>query len=422
MGKENLKDKLRCQVMDAVSKLRPMSRELCLSCKGGRLLCGYPSCPLLARISSRKPFQGKLELNTFGPSPSIFVGWKGYPCVSIGPLVSLEPETCGQSDDPSCWYGSDYDEIIRLRSSLVRTKSPQGVRDRTKISSAAQEIAMSVRPTDTEVLFEKKPRFSLSFSPVSQPMGPSGTIKKMELAENTKIPRRVEYVVNDEIKATDAASSLFDMGFDVYYINRVLSSGAMGLEENKKLVPTRWSITATDDMLGKALTKEIRDYPSINGFQVFSNTYLDNHFEVLLMPRRWEYELFEAWAPDTLWTMGLEKPAINAESEGFWGRTAYASQEGGGYYAARLPVLEHLSRTKRQAGAVIFREIYEGYIVPVGVWEVRENVRQAFKGRPRKFNTMKSALGDISARLRIPLSEYLGRSQLLRQRRIDEYI
>ncbi|MFN3528143.1 MAG: hypothetical protein ACK4YO_03480, partial [Candidatus Altarchaeaceae archaeon] len=76
---------------------------------------------------------------------------------------------------------------------------------------------------------------------------------------------------------------------------------------------------------------------------------LFNHFEILLIPGNWEFEQFEAWAPDTLWTIGNESYAINLEAEYYKGRNDYAIKEGGGYYASRLAVLEYLKKIKRQA-------------------------------------------------------------------------
>jgi hypothetical protein len=77
---------------------------------------------------------------------------------------------------------------------------------------------------------------------------------------------------------------------------------------------------------------------------------------------------------------------------------------------------------RRQARVVIFREIYDSYIMPVGVWEVRENVRKAMENPPRKFSTLKEALLDINTRLRIPVRKYVEKSEILRQRRIGDFI
>lgn len=119
--------------------------------------------------------------------------------------------------------------------------------------------------------------------------------------------------------------------------------------------------------------------------------------------------------------MSFEKPQIVEEYEPYEGRTTYALREGGGYYAGRIAVKEALHRMKRQAKAIIFREIYEGYIMPVGVWEVRENVRAALRKRPKRFGTLKDALEDMGTRLRIQIQEYINKSELLKQRRINEY-
>jgi hypothetical protein len=410
-----------CEIVKAIHEQRPMSRKLCLTCKGGRLLCGRPSCPLLSKINVQAPFEGKLKESMFGPSPSIFVGWGGYPNVALGPMTSMDPSDAALMDDPGNWYGLDFADIIRLRSLLVRSKHKTGVRDRTTLVEKAQELAMSVKPTDTEVMFHKRPKYGLSFSPVSQPMGPTASLKELDIAENPKIPRKVDSLASDEVTATDASFELYKSGYDVYYLTGVLSSGALGFEERKKLVPTRWSITAVDDIIGKQIINEIKDYPEVTDYTVYSNTYLENHFEILLIPVKWEFEMFEAWAPDTLWTMAYDGYAINQESERYRGRKNYATKEGGGYYAGRVGVLEGLKKLKRQATAIIFREIYEGYVVPVGVWEVRENVRKAFENPPRKFDTLNAALADIGTRMKVPMNEYIKRSLILTQRRIDEY-
>ena len=82
-------------------------------------------------------------------------------------------------------------------------------------------------------------------------------------------------------------------------------------------------------------------------------------------------------------------------------------------------------KERRQAGAVIFREAHPGYIMPVGVWNVRENVRKALTMAPTKFNNINEALAHVQGRMEIPLSRWIGTSEvvkdLMRQRRIDDY-
>jgi DNA repair protein NreA len=414
-------DSPRCQILKAMSQARPMSRQMCLQCKGGRLLCGHESCPLLAKIDLQNPVQERLKESLFGPSTSVFVGWKDYPSVYVGPMTALEKEDADALDNPGSWYGMGFDDIVRMRSLLVRGKQKHSILERGTFVDSMQELALSVRPVDVETHYSRKPHFSMSFSPVSQPMGASGDLMRLSLADNPVIPKKVDYVVSDELPASQQVASLFHKRFDVYYLANVLSSGALGLEKKKRLVPTRWGITAVDDILGKEMIRRIRDYPEVSDFEVYENTYLENHFEVLLIPGRWEFEQFEAWSANTLWTMGSDGPTIVQENEGHGGRSSYAYNEGGGYYAGRFAVAEALERMGRQARVVVFREIYDSYVMPVGVWEVRENVRKALEGKPRKFTGLQAALDDINTRLTIPVGRYMGKSQILRQRRITDY-
>lgn len=411
----------RCQILKAMQKSRPMSRKICLTCKGGRLLCGHSYCPLLQKISIQNSVQQRLSEEMYGPSQSIFVGWHNYPNVFVGPMTSLDQEKTMMLDNPGLWYGKDFNEIIEMRSLLVRSKHGHGVSDRSNFLEDVQDIALSVRPVDVETRFERKPYMSLSFSPISQPVGPSGILKDLKVTSSPKIPKRVYSVVYDDLKASEAVYNLYHHSHDVYYLANVLSSGAVGRGDVRRLVPTRWSITAVDDIVCKHLLDEIRGFPSVNEFRVYSNTYLENHFEILLMPGSWEFEQFEAWAPKTLWTQSYSQPVIVEEHEGYHGRSDYALKEGGGYYAGRFAVAEALHQMRRQAKAVVFREIYDSYIMPVGVWEVRENVRKAMQNPPLKFNTLREALAGIKTRLFNPLGDYLQKSELLRQRRLTDY-
>jgi len=415
-------DNPRCEILKKIAEAKPMSHVLCLECKGGRLLCGRESCPLLAKIHFQSPIEQKLGKTLFGPSPpSLFVGWMGYPNVLVGPMASVDAENPQLLDNPAGWYGADFNDIIRMRSALVRSKSKEHIKSHSRLVSDVQELSLSVQSVDVELEFKHAPKYSLSFSPIQQPMGPAATLEKFTIAENTKIPLKAERIVRDDLKATESAALLYAKDFDIYYISKVLSAGVLGMNAGRKLVPTRWSITATDDILAKEMLKKIRQYSQISEYLVYSNTYLENHFEVLLMPGAWSFEQFEAWSPNTLWTLAMDKPTITQECESFEGRTKYAIKEGGGYYAGRFAVCEQLEKMKKQATAVIFREIYESYVMPVGVWEVRENVRHAFENKPRRFATMKDALADIRARLHLPLEEYLRKSALLRQRKLSDF-
>jgi hypothetical protein len=270
----------------------------CVTCKG-RGLCGRPFCPVLRRLEeiAGLPKVG-MRLEGLSP-PEVFVGRAGYPLVRAGPMVpadgALEPHSPG--------LDMDIGEIIGLRASMVRSEARIGVREAQapgRLLEACQQMAMSSAPVGTEVSFWKPPRGKLQFDGVLSPSGPSGELKGMEITTNPVIPRRVDRIVEDkDAGAASAAGELYSSGIDTDHISRLLSLGLLG--RKRSLVPTRWSITASDDMIGKALKNGILDQPLINDYYLFSGTGLGNHFEILLMPRPFSFELIEIWMPRSVW-------------------------------------------------------------------------------------------------------------------------
>jgi hypothetical protein len=217
---------------------------------------------------------------------------------------------------------------------------------------------------------------------------------------------------DNDLKARNAVIDLYSNGVLTSQLQKAFSVGAFGLEENRRFVPTRWSITAVDSTLGEHLMQFTKQYPWINEFRVYTNNHLDNRWVVLMVPAQWSYELIEAWYPNTTWNPDGLSVSIMGSHEGFEGRTTYA-EIGGCYYAARLAVNEKLNSERRQASVVILREAHPGYILPVGVWNVRENVRKALKNSPLKFTTFNEAFKYIADFLAIPVQKWIEHSSIL---------
>jgi len=108
-------------------------------------------------------------------------------------LASIEYSK--EQDDPSKWFGKSYQEIVDLRSLLLRSKHKQNIKDKTRFIDETRELSLAKKPADIELTFEKKPIYRITFSSIVQPMGPSASLKEMRLAENPKISSNVEKIV-----------------------------------------------------------------------------------------------------------------------------------------------------------------------------------------------------------------------------------
>ncbi len=398
---------------------------ICAVCKGTKMLCGKSECPLLKRYYSLMRVQNRLSKEIVGSSPpEIFVGRFGYPKVYIGPMT---PPVVGNTEymgTPGKWIDMKIGEFVNMRTSLVRGMLRVNINDAKnppyKIVEL-QEIAMGERHVDSHILFEKRPVGRIVAGSEVQPYGPRGKIEKFEI-ENVKVNPRIEKFYYDEVKAEEAIISLYKQGLEVSKLQRALSGGILGID--KKFVPTRWSITAVDDTLGRALLEEIKTNPILEQPMVFKSYRMGNIFIVIFLPLAWSYELVEAWYPGTLWNPYGNRIFMVSSHEFYQGRKNYA-EIGGCYYAARLASLEKLKSMKRRAEVIVLREAQPSYLMPVGVWQVRENVRNALKEKARKFDKMEDAIKYALSFFHIPEKYWFKNSKLLyalrHQRRIEEF-
>ena len=405
--------------------LAEVKREIsCAVCGGDIKRCRLAVCPHLRKVRAWVTEHQELRsTDLFGASPpSAFVGSWGYPRVLVGPLVPpLRDQDTSILDASEAWLQYDLAEILRFRLSLVRGKAPRRVleaREPDGILSVVQEGAMASKPVDTEMWLEKTPSLTSPFSARAPPSGPSADIRKVELASNPSVPRRVDDLVSDtDARAGEAVTDLYDHGVSQSAITRIFSVGLLGAKERRRLVPTEWSITAVDDILARRLIDQVRGHPWIPDYEVYSATGLANTVTVLLFPQAFMFEGMEAW------NLGSDPTPIH-DHEFAKGRTTYPDAIGGAYHATKNPVLEHLARRGRQAGAMVFMEVYDDWI-PLGVFRYRELAREALARRPARFATLEEAEAEVGRRMRLPLQNWW-RSSVLHdylhgQRRITDY-
>lgn len=320
-------------------------------------------------------------------SPAPFVGHFGYPHVNVGILAPPEEsKDIWMYDAPKYWSEKEFQipEIVDFRSSLINSRFNANVKVRNRLLEISQEVGMASSPVDIEFSLDKKPAFRMHANNTMAPTGPSAKLKKAEITSNTKIHPKVEKVFSDtDLKANDAVTYLYKKGFDENFLSKLLSVGTLGIKFNRKLVPTRWSITATDDLLAKELMKKVKDY-SETSYLAYFGSYLGNYYLILMFPDVWGYELFETYMPRASWNTSDE---INytTDFENYSGRKEYASNCAGGYYSVRLAVLENLNNMKRQSSVLVIRVITGEYSVPLGVWVTREAARKTLSNKPIEF-------------------------------------
>ena len=348
--------------------------------------------------------------------PSIFVGSHNYPQVFVGPMVPPVHGDTSLLDSPEKWKGKSLEDIVNFRLSLVRGTQKISV-DKTdgKYVESLQDVAMSSKPIDSDLVFEKTPISNISLDGENAPFGPVGKINSAKFS-NVSSVKAIERVFYDkDLSAADAVLNMYHSGIDISRIQKCFSIGMLG--QKRKLVPTKWSITATDEIISNSLMAEILDYPVIDSCRVFSYEHLGNLFCVILFPHRWLFEMIEAWFSNGIIGYG-------SDSEDARGIDHHPPRIAGAYFAAKLGVLEYLSKLKLQAGVIVFREIRPEYAVPVGVWQVRQGIREAMKQSPMISDNYEYSLDLASKKTSISKSEWLSHgkmSLLIRQKTLHDF-
>jgi hypothetical protein len=390
---------------------------MCLQCRGAKLLCGKPTCPIIVKAQSMARQSASMATNEIDGSspPGVFVGRLGYPRVSIGPMVPAQFGDTAILDTPEDWLGRPIDQIVDYRFSLVRGNSRMKVEAAAnpgKLLSTLQELAMAARPVDTELRLTRPPRRILTLSEDTQPFGPSAPLDKFSIS-NPSADRRIETAHYDrDLKAADAIGELYSKGVLVTRIQKSFSLGMFGNGARRRIVPTRWSITAVDSSISLSLLEKVKHNPTIDEFRVYGFRVYDNQYVAILLPEPWRFEWIEAWFPNTTWNQFSNSPYTIGDYEEYFGRTRYA-RVGGCYYSTRLAVAEALQREGRQAAAVVLRETYPGFIMPLGVWNIRESVRRMMKEPFERHETFQGAMDSALSKLVIPRTKWVRESVLI---------
>ena len=375
-------------------------------------------------------FNNLSEKISGGSPPSVFVSSYTYPKVKVGPLFSPLETDSTILDHPEKWAGKSIEDIIRYKLSLIRGTHSTHVKtnlNADRYIQSLQELTMATRSTEIEVTFERKPKLNLeeissrttSDSDTVQ-FGMASELESLKLPSNISSNKKIEKAFYDlDFRAIEAINYLYEEGIEISKISKILSLGMIGIKKNRKLVPTKWSISAIDQTISSDLIKKTNTFPPLDQIRIYKYVHLGNYYSIVLIPDElWSFEMHEAWIDNK----GDAK--IDTDTEDSIGLKNYP-KIGGSYFAARLAAIEFLHYQKRNASVIVLREIHPEYILPVGVWQIREGIREALRMKCNKFETLDMALSFACNNLTISKNEWIGNSSIIKTRksqsRISDY-
>ncbi|MBI2671364.1 hypothetical protein HYX16_00350 [Candidatus Woesearchaeota archaeon] len=383
---------------------------LCVKCSSKHPYLKNNFCPFEEFIRKFSP--KTFNLNFLGNTPpDIFIGTYNYPNVFAGIISPIENNKNNTANNPEDWFKQNLqiENILLTRSSMIYSRFKNNVKQKSKLQEVMQEVTMSHKSVDVEFFLEKQPKIRLRLDQKNIPISNPAPLKKAVITENIVIKKPIEKAVySSDIKSKEAVLELYNKEFPVSHLIKLLSAGLLGIEKNRKLVPTKWSITAVDTLISKELMKNIRGYKWINKVQVFFDTYLENHYEIILLPAEWSFEVIEVKLP------GIDESCFWQDFEFHTDRKNYADDVTGAYYANRLAVCEYLEKIKKQASVIVLREI-GNYWAPLGVGILREVTRNAFRKKPLEFDNLNEALENIGSRLKISFDNVSDKSILIKR-------
>ncbi|MGC8645351.1 MAG: Nre family DNA repair protein [Thermoplasmata archaeon] len=352
--------------------------SLCVRCKGARLLCGKASCPIVTKLYLSSSLQKGVRDVAGNSPPSVFVGHNGYPRVRVGPSLPMDSGDTSIYDNPMKWGRMSVEEVAKLRFSLFRGYKLLRVdeaSDPGRYLLELHDLAISSKPVPSELEYSKF-EGRVDYSPETQPFGPGGYVTRFFHASSSSNPFLEKVYQDTDLNAKEAIVLLYRNG-TVYDIQKALSVGMLGKGRYRRIVPTRWAITAVDKTLSNHFLSTIARFEQVDSFLYFHGRRIGNEYYILIFPESYWFEMIEVWNNGSIWTIDRQ-PVIESDHERE-GRLLSSPKIGGSFFAAKLPILEYLVKRERKGGILVVRFIDGDYTMPLGVWQVRENVRAALE-------------------------------------------
>jgi len=353
-------------------------------------------------------------VNGFSP-PYVYLPLIGSKKLLIGPSL-VNPDVLNVYTDPKYWIRLTSRQVLYIRRSgkaLFKPVDPQIDINESSVTKL-REISLYSGNVEVELEYIKR-RPNAIFDPYEGVTLNGGELGRIIHYTGGVADRRIEKVYEDkDLLAKDAVLYLHNSGLSVYKIQQLLSVGALGTK--RKLVATRWSITAVDSIISSRLIDEIKNYPELNEHYLGESYVVGNRIIVMMFPGKFYYEMMESWGP----YFGNRNPKVAMDYEGFLGRTNYAEEVEGAYYAARYSVAKYLKERMRQAKVVVLLEVDRNWIPNLGVWRVREGTEIALKNL-KKFEDENAMIDYAFSKTYTLRKSWLSSSFLLRQKSLESF-
>ena len=358
--------------------------------------------------------------------PSLFVGEYGYPHVRVGPMIPPYHGDTSILDKPELWMGKSIEEIVNYRINLLKGTMIQNVRTISgRYIESLQDMALSKRAVESTMTFEKFSPQLLNEMTLSNhnhveiPVVFSSPVREFKIFSSNSDKKIEKKYYDSDLLASDAVIELYENNIDMTSIAKVLSIGMLGRKKNRKLMPTKWSITAADDIVSTYLLKRIKDNAILDCYLVFTFSHLANYYSIIFIPDDvWNFEMIESWI-DTNGSVHIGSDHESGKNIDHYPTIA------GAYFSARLAAAEYLFKKGRKASVLILREIRPEYFVSLGVWQIREGIRESLKLKAKKFETFDSALRYGISKTSLSINEWLQNSSTIwnkKQKRISDYL
>lgn len=359
-------------------ELKSIPVSLCIRCKGAKLLCGKSACPIISKVYLTQSIPVSVNDVAGDSPPSVFVGHYGYPKVRIGPALPIRRGDTEIYERPDQWGQMSIDDIAKLRFSLYRgykvlpISSPS---DPNNYLLELHDLILSAKPVFSEIEYSSTER-KIDFSAESQPFGPGGYAKSFYHESSPSNPRVEKIYYDTDLRTVEALRLLYPET-SIYTIEKIFSAGMLGKTRSRKIVPTRWSITAVDKILSDRLIQVVREFSEVDGNLYFHHKRIGNEYYILITPGDYSFEMIENWNNGSIWTGPRESIAEGDYEKP--GRMVTNPKIAGAFFAAKLPIVEFLNEKERRGNILVIRFIDGDYTMPLGVWQVRENVRTAMQ-------------------------------------------